>query len=503
MILNTDGALAWSSPAAQRYGLLAHSHAPRTLLSYVHKEDLSRFEAAVTHALREPGCPANVISFRVLVPDGSVRHFDATLTHLPETQEIGGTLVSLHDVSERRKLDTEQAQLEKQASRAQRLESIGTLAGGIAHDLNNALTPILMMIDFLKDEYPEESEALETVERSANHAAEMVRQLLAFAKGNEGRRVSLPPRRLIKDIEKIAKSTFPKNIRVQLRLPSELPDVLGDATQLHQVLLNLCVNARDAMPEGGTLTLEATTAPSDDSVQGGATESERARNGYVVLRITDTGTGMPPELVEKIFDPFFTTKGPEKGTGLGLFTAAGIVKGHDGFVRVYSRPGEGSTFAIFLPAVTAVAGPEVVREPEPNFSGNGAHVLYVDDENDVRIAARTVLAQLNFTPLIAKDAMGGLLQAMQHRSQLQAVITDLHMPNMDGLAFIRSLRRALPDVPVIVASGRLEAAPIKDLQRVGVTVLLDKPFTREMLAKALRTVLATPQPQSRPALESF
>jgi signal transduction histidine kinase/ActR/RegA family two-component response regulator len=398
------------------------------------------------------------------------------------------TIGATQDITDRKRLDAEQWQLERQANRAQRLESIGTLAGGIAHDLNNALTPILMMLDLLKEQYPAEAEALETVERSANHAAEMVRHLLSFAKGNEGRRLQLQPRLLIKEMEKIVKGTFPKNIRIQMRCPRELPGIVGDATQLHQVLLNLCVNARDAMPDGGVLTLEAGPAEASDV---GSDSTRR----YVVLRVMDTGTGIEPDMLERIFDPFFSTKGPDKGTGLGLFTAAGIVKGHDGFIRVHSNPGQGSTFAVLLPVVAGASDVEPERESASTFLGNRELILYVDDESEVRTAARAVLARLNFMPLIAKDAMGGLLQAMQHRTELRAVITDLHMPQMDGLAFVRALRRALPDIPVIVASGRLDGGPAKELKRLGVTVLLDKPFTQTMLANALRAVIGPKDPQ--------
>lgn len=385
---------------------------------------------------------------------------------------------------------TDRKNAEMQAARTQRLESIGTLAGGIAHDLNNALTPILMTIDLLKEQYPAEAEMLDTVERSANHASQMVRHLLAFAKGTEGRRVSLAPHQLIEEMEKIIKGTFPKNIHVQARVPKQLPHVLGDATQLHQVLLNLCVNARDAMPGGGTLTLEAECVEADATLPNGPNAEESPPGRYVVLRVTDTGGGIPPEILDRIFDPFFTTKGPEAGTGLGLFTAAGIIKGHGGFVRVDSRPPRGSSFAVYLPAEEVERAPQVERTPRLPFLGNGETILYVDDERNVRDAAETVLKRLRFTPLLAEDGMSGLVQAVQKQASLRAVITDVHMPHMDGLAFVRVLRRALPDIPVIVASGRLEGSLAAEFKKLGVSVTLDKPFTQDMLADALRAALS-------------
>jgi PAS domain S-box-containing protein len=466
--------------------------------SLIHPDDRARVAEALQNAHSgEDGLFD--LEYRIVRRDGSERWI-ATRSQTffkgcGEARRPVRTIGATQDITDRKKLDAEQWQVERQANRAQRLESIGTLAGGIAHDLNNALTPILMMLDFLKEQYPAESEALETVERSANHAAEMVRHLLSFAKGNEGRRLLLQPRLLIKEMEKIVKGTFPKNIRIQLRCPKEVPSIVGDATQLHQVLLNLCVNARDAMPDGGVLTLETTSA--EPSELAGVAEAQATpQRRFVVLRVSDTGSGIAPDMLERIFDPFFTTKGPENGTGLGLFTAAGIAKGHDGFIRVASEPQRGSSFAVFLPVAAGADNSEPERESASAFSGNRELILYVDDESEVRTAARTVLRRLHFTPLIAKDAMGGLLQAMQHRKELRAVITDLHMPQMDGLSFVRALRRALPDIPVIVASGRLDGAPSKELKRLDITVVLDKPFTQAMLANALRTVLSPKDPQT-------
>ncbi len=421
--------------------------------------------------------PADRPNLHARRKDGTVFPVEIALGSI-ETGEGLMIAAAVRDITERRNA-------ERQANRARRLESIGTLAGGIAHDLNNALTPILLTLDLLKQQYPTEHETLDTVEHSANHAAEMVRHLLAFAKGSEGKRVSLAPRRLLEEMEKIIKGTFPKNIQVRLRAPKDLPTVLGDATQLHQVLLNLCVNARDAMPEGGTLTLEA--EPLDGAVLAELpTTGDAPPSRCVVLRVSDTGTGIAPEVLDRIFDPFFTTKEPESGTGLGLFTVAGIVKGHGGLIRVSSQPGRGSTFAVLLPAERHPGAQATPAAPVSDFTGHGELILYVDDEVTVRDAARSVLERLQFTPLTASDGMSGLVQAVQHRTALHAVVTDLHMPHMDGLAFVRALRKLLPDIPVIVASGRLEATPAQELRKLGVHVMLEKPFTQEKLAAALQ-----------------
>ena len=383
---------------------------------------------------------------------------------------------------------TQMRLLERQQRRAQRLDSIGTLASGIAHDLNNALAPIMMGVEMLRMQYPGETNLLDTIDGSAKRGADMVRQLLTFAKGAEGERVSINPKLLLREMQKIMKATFPKNIQVGIKLDAELPTVLGDVTQLHQVLLNLCVNARDAMPNGGALTVEAQSREVDAVYAQSVPDAKPGQ--YVALRVRDTGTGIPPEILDRIFDPFFTTKGPDKGTGLGLSTVMGIVKGHNGFLQVYSQPGQGSTFTVYLPVDRPGHDTEFAAQATVEFRGQGETILLVDDESAVREMARAVLRRLNFKPLIATDGADGLMQAAEHRVELNAIITDLHMPHMDGLAFVRALRRMLPEIPVVVASGRMEDAVAEEFKSLGVTSRLDKPFTEVQLAGALKNLLA-------------
>ena len=387
---------------------------------------------------------------------------------------------SLRDITERQKQ-------ERLAQRSQRLEAIGTLAGGVAHDLNNAIAPIMMGLQLLKVEYPKESKIVDLFETSAQRGADMVRHLLAFAKGAEGERVSVPLHRLVRELENLMKGSFPKNIHLAIRCDPNLPPVRGDATQLHQVLLNLCVNARDAMPRGGKLTLEVKCVEVDATF---ASSIPDAKPGTcLALRVSDTGTGIPSEILDRIFDPFFTTKGPEKGTGLGLSTCMGIVKGHGGFLHVYSQPGRGSTFTAFLPVDPACSLAEPVI-PAGDFRGQGETILFVDDDTAVRELGRAVLRHLNFTPVTATDGADGVIQAAQHRTELRAIITDLHMPHMDGLAFVREVRRLLPDIPIVVASGRMDDAEDSELKVLGVTNRLNKPFTQAQLAEALKNLLA-------------
>ncbi len=417
--------------------------------------------------------------------DGSTFFANVIITPLRDKDDV------LHGFSKITRDITERRENEKMALRSQRLESIGTLAGGVAHDLNNALTPILMGIELLHSLYPAESRIIERIEISAKHGADMVRQLLTFAKGarGDGARAPVNARRLLRETEKMIQGSFPKNIKVVIQCDPDLPVVIGDATQLHQVLLNLCLNARDAMPEGGSLTLEVLR----EEISGAAAQKMLGGHAglHLTIKVRDTGVGMDAEVRERIFDPFFTTKGPDKGTGLGLSTVMGIVKAHGGFLLVDSEAGRGTTFTASLPGQDGLEDPADPETAGESFRGKGEVILYVDDEIAVRELAGATLERLNFKAILACDGVDGLIQASNYRGELRAVITDMQMPHLDGLSFARAFRRMLPEVPVIVASGRIEEATLRELHAMNVLQRLDKPFTEGMLAEALHNVLST------------
>ncbi|MDB6003737.1 MAG: hypothetical protein JWR15_724 [Prosthecobacter sp.] len=371
--------------------------------------------------------------------------------------------------------------------RSQRLESIGTLAGGVAHDLNNSIAPVLMLCDILRAQYPKESRLIDAVESSAKRGAGMVKHLLTFAKGAEGKLVLLDPSMLVREMQTLIGGSFPKSIRLVVNLEPNLPTVLGDVTQLHQVLLNLCVNARDAMPDGGTLTLGAQRVEVDGAYASTITDAIPGR--YLMMRVQDTGTGIPAEVLERIFEPFFTTKEQDKGTGLGLSTVMGIAKGHGGFMQVYSSPGKGAAFSVFIPVPLEAVEPKPAADKAAKCLGNGELVLVVDDEFALRIAASTVLQRLNFKVLTAVDGCDGVMKAVKHRAELKAVITDMHMPMMDGLGFVRQIREFLPEIPVVVASGRLEDSVAAEFKTLRVINRLDKPFTESDLSQTMRQLL--------------
>jgi len=385
---------------------------------------------------------------------------------------------------------TETKKLESQFLRAQRLEGIGTLASGIAHDLNNILSPILMSCGILRREMKDEDsmKMLNIIEGSAERGAGIVKQVLTFARGVEGERVLIQLKHLVSELSKVMAQTFPRNIDIQTHFPPDLWTVLGDATQLHQVLLNLCVNARDAMPKGGTITLSAENVNIDQHF---ASMNPGAQLGpHVALRSADTGSGMTPEVMEKIFDPFFTTKEVGKGTGLGLATVIGIVKSHGGFLTVQSEVGVGTTFSVFLPSSQDANAGAAEKEEAPIDGGKNELVLVVDDEAPIREALVRTLTANGYRAYTAEDGSDALALYFQRRSEISLVITDIAMAQMDGVSLVRSLRKLDPNVKVIASSGHFQKENMVVLEGLGVKTFLDKPYTAEKLLRAVSTALA-------------
>ncbi|HSI08540.1 MAG TPA: PAS domain S-box protein [Rariglobus sp.] len=386
---------------------------------------------------------------------------------------------------------TERKKIEQQFLRAQRLESIGTLAGGIAHDLNNLLSPIVMGIDLLKQfhESPGARPVLENMGHSAKRGADLVKQVLSFARGVEGTRLALQVRTVIGEIESIAGNTFPKNITIETHCASSLWLVTADPTQIHQVLLNLCVNARDAMPDGGLLGLTASNIELDE--QYAAMDRGAIPGRYVVVQVSDSGCGMPRAVIDRIFEPFFTTKELGNGTGLGLSTVLGIVRSHGGFVNVCSEPGKGSVFKVYLPALAdgdGVIVPDAEAETLP--LGNGELILVVDDEVSILEITRQTLEMFGYRVLTAEDGAQAIGLYALDREAIAVVLTDMMMPVMDGPALIAALHRINPAVNIIAASGLNSKGSDVLASRIGVRHFLAKPYSAEAMLKMLKTVLA-------------
>jgi len=384
---------------------------------------------------------------------------------------------------------TEQKKLEMRLLRAQRLESIGTLAGGVAHDLNNVLGPILMGAESLRGNPTGEHAAamISLIEESARRGSSIVKQVLTFARGVEGERVLINPRHLIDEMVEIARKTFPKSIEVTGQYPEHPWSISGDPTQLHQVLLNLSTNARDAMAHGGSLVLAAQNLEVDDNY---AAMMPGAKAGsYATLRVSDTGVGMPRALLEKIFEPFFTTKDPGKGTGLGLSTSLGIVKSHAGFISIYSEQGRGTTFKVFLPAVQADVAPPQKEIPRL-IKGNGELVLLVEDETNIRRVTKMTLEKHNYRVLEANDGPEALAIFAQEMDSISVVLTDMRMPYIDGIALIRALKKMKPDMIFIGSTGQEDEPRLAELQELGVVNFLGKPYDTRKLLTVLESAVS-------------
>jgi len=402
-------------------------------------------------------------------------------------------LVVSTDITVRKKLET-------RLLRAQRLESIGTLASGVAHDFNNLLTPILMAAKLLREDRPEAERRslLATIQASAERGSDMVKQLLAFAGGFDGQTTLVRPEDVIREVKAILDHTLPRSIQVRTLLARNPWPVQADSTQLCQVLLNLCVNARDAMPEGGmlTLTLEKVILGPDEV----RAHPDAAPGPYVLLGVSDTGVGIAPEVLDKIFDPFFTTKGHGKGTGLGLFTGLGIVKAYHGFLECSSEVGKGTRFAVYLPAqIDAKIETTEPEVPEVRH-GRAVLILVVEDEPLIRETARTALESHGYQVVTAADGREALVLYGRHREGIKAILLDLMMPVVDGEATLQALRALGCAAPVLATSGLRPTGRVAETLAAEQTTFLPKPYTDEHLLAALGKVLRADQPEPATAV---
>ena len=385
---------------------------------------------------------------------------------------------------------TERKKVEAQLLRAQRMESIGTLAGGIAHDLNNILTPIMMSIGVLRSEVntAETREILDTIDSSARRGAEIIKQVLSFARGVEGEPVEIQPRPIVAELAGIIKHTFPKDIRLQFHVADQISTIIADPTQFHQVLLNLCVNARDAMPNGGVLIITAKDIVLGEEFMALNPGAKAGR--YVMLTVTDTGSGIPTEIKDRIFEPFFTTKDLSKGTGLGLSTVLAIVKSHHGIINVYSELGRGTTFNLYLPAKAFALCPSKDAPAVDTLPrGNGEVVLIVDDEPSILTMTSRTLQKFGYSTLTATDGADAVAVFAEHREEISVVIADMMMPVMDGRAMILALKRIDPLVKIIAVSGLVHSGGVVGSFGVSAKRSLFKPFTAEALLGVVKDVL--------------
>jgi two-component system, cell cycle sensor histidine kinase and response regulator CckA len=381
---------------------------------------------------------------------------------------------------------TELKQLESQFLRAQRMESLGTLASGIAHDLNNILTPLMTVSSLLPRNLPplneQNQKLLRIIEKNTRRGADLVKQILTFARGVNGDRSPVQIKHLLAELDQVIHSTFPKSIHIT-RETQDLWLVAADATQLQQVFMNLSVNARDAMPQGGTLSITTENRTIDETY---ARMHLDAKAGcYVVVTFTDTGIGIVPEQIDRIFEPFFTTKSLAEGTGLGLSTAMGIIKNHGGFITVNSEVGQGTQIQVFLPAIKGSEIPSEESQASP--MGQGELILVVDDEENIRETLKIILESQNYQVLTASDGIEAIATYAKYQPDIKAVLMDMMMPAMGGQVAIQTLRQFNSQLKVIAFSG-IET-PNTLTETTGVKAFLAKPYTSADLLQTLHQVL--------------
>jgi PAS domain S-box-containing protein len=481
-VLDRNGKMVYTSPSYAALVGSSDEHHGMDFFHEIHAEDKAKtrqiFEKIVHLGMSQ------VAEYRLKDKHGTLHFIESVgSVILDDRKDVERIIVVSRDI-------TEKKQNEKQLLRMQRMESVGTLAGGIAHDLNNILGPIILSLQILRKKYNDEKSIslLAMLEGSANRGAALVKQILTFARGTEGERMSVQIKYSIDELLKFIQETFLSDIIIKVDIPKDLWMINADPTQLHQILLNLVINARDAMPHGGTLSIGAENCMLDEQY---AAMNQEARPGkYLMISISDSGTGIPPEIQEKIFEPFFTTKETGKGTGLGLATVLSIVKSHNGFMNLYSEMGKGTNFKIYFPA--GIANDVKVQQqiPVEEWRGHGEYIMVVDDENTILEISKITLEVNGYNVLLAADGIEAISVFTQHREKIDLVITDMNMPNMDGLTLIRVLEKINPSLPIIGVSGLTEKVKLAEINELNIKCFLTKPYTAEKLLKTIGAVLS-------------
>ncbi|HUA22192.1 MAG TPA: response regulator [Bryobacteraceae bacterium] len=455
MIVNNDGTIRYASPSHERIlGYRSDELIGQSIRQFVHPEDLASVQAAM-----ESGGDIAALEVRVRHKDGSWRVLESYQRNLSHVPGVNGLVVNAREVTERKRL-------EEQLHHSQRLEAVGRLAGGIAHDFNNLLMIIngysRMLLDTIRPGDPARPD-LEQVVKASERANELTRQLLAFSRRQVVKPALLNLNTLVHDMDRMLRRVLGEDIELLTVLAPELKTVRADPGQLEQVVLNVAVNARDAMPGGGKLTLETAN-----------------REGGVVLSVTDTGIGMDPQVLAHVFEPFFTTK--EHGTGLGLSTSYGIIQQSGGDIRVDSTPSLGTTFRISLPAVERTSAEEPASEPGRPLRGTET-ILLVEDEEGVRRVLETMLRRHGYQVLSAGSSSSATAAADKHKGVIHLLVTDVVMPGMSGRKMAECLIQRRPEMRVLYVSGYGDASESG-------APFLQKPFSTQELALKIREVLS-------------
>jgi PAS domain S-box-containing protein len=453
----------------------------KTYYDLFHHDDLAASREHFVRALQ--GHPIPMLEIRIRTRGGDYVVGEFTITPQLQEGKIVGLLGVARDVTERKRL-------EEQYRQSQKMESLGTLAGGIAHDFNNILAIILGHASLLTQGQHSPGKhvaSAESIIKATNRGAALVSQLLTFASKTDVVFEAVSMNEVVLEITKLVAETFPRTIVISTRLDPDLPPIVADPTQLHQMVLNLCINSRDAMPRGGTLSL-VTTLIGGETVGGQFSGAGAAQ--YVVLQVSDTGAGMDEETKQRIFEPFFTTKEKGKGTGLGLATVYGIVESHGGFIDVESEVGFGTTFQVYLPAQADLTRqPERIKESSQEVPRGSETVLVVEDEEMLRDLVKSVLISKGYSAITANDGVEAVELYMLHRRNISLVVADEGLPRLSGSEVFAKLKRINPQVKVILASGFLEPGFTAEIRKLGVREVIKKPYQPDELLRCIRRVL--------------
>jgi PAS domain S-box-containing protein len=427
-----------------------------------------------------------------LTADGSTRQFEARIVRSGSDEVVA----TVRDITGRKSAEAHRERLEQQLRQSQKMEAIGTLAGGIAHDFNNILTAILGYAELMRAQVRGQTgveERLAEIAKAGARAKDLVSQILTFSRRQEHRRTTLSLGPAIDEALKLLRAAIPATIEIDAQVDLDLPPVLADATQIHQVVMNLAANAAAAMAEKPGRLIVRCAAVELDAVS--AADAGLRPGPFVRLTIEDTGCGMPPEVLERIFDPFFTTKGPGEGTGLGLSVVHGIVKAHEGAILVDSRVGEGTAFRMYFPALTD-REPSGARPRARTIAGRGEHVLTVDDEPALVDLLRDQLRELGYRVTAHISPVEALADFLSRPLDFDVVLTDLTMPGMNGAELAERILKVRPDLPIVMATGYGHVMSEERAREIGLRPLLFKPFTMAALGEAIQDALASVRTES-------
>jgi len=489
LLVNPEGdGVLYASPAFERMtGYRAEDLHGRTLAQSVHPDDLALVQQQQAKLRETPGITVTYEA-RMRHKDGSWRWMEKTVTNLLHEPSIQALVANFRDISERKAAEEERARLGLRLRQAERMEAVGRLAGGIAHDFNNILGGILGYSEMLAEQTPEGPlrRYATNVLTAANRARGLVDQILAYSRSQRGERVAVDLGRVVAETLDLVRGSLPPGILLEGHVPAAPVHVVGDATQLHQVLMNLCTNAIQAMDRAGTLrvTLETLDTREPRSVPHGALQP----GAYATLTIADTGSGMDEATIARIFEPFFTTKDVGKGTGLGLSLVYGIVTDSGGAIDVASRVGQGSTFTIYLPRVDGATAP-AEEEKTPIPRGQGQRILVIDDEAPLVAVTTEVLSRLGYKAVGFSNGRDALAEVQAAPARFDAVITDEVMPGLSGTELAQRLRLLRPDLPIVLVSGYIGPMMSERAHAAGVGRILKKPVQSRETASALAELL--------------